>query len=132
MKRVFIVLASGLLLLAGSAVRAGDGGVPGTLQLAPAPAGAAPSCCAAAPCCAPKACESDCGGHSGRFLDWLCYKPARCHACCCHVSNCWPPLYNWFTDMCQGGGCGHGACGHAAPCAGGGCGHEAVEVVAPH
>jgi hypothetical protein len=55
-------------------------------------------------------------------MDWLCYKPVRCHECCCHVSTCWPPLQNWFLDMCQGGGCGHGGCGHAAPCTGG-CAH---------
>ncbi len=148
MKRVYVLLASALLLLAGSAVRADEHGTPGTLVISSAPATvqgcssgctaspgcASTPCCNAAPCSAAHACNQECGGREGRFLDWLCYKPANCHACGCHVSNCWPPLYTWFTDMCQGGGCGHGArgcpCGHAAPstagyasggCATGGC-----------
>jgi hypothetical protein len=123
MKRVCVVLASGLLLLAASAARAEENGVEGTLKLAPVPAEAKASCGAAGPCCAAHACDKGCGGHSGRILDWLCYKPARCHACCCHISNCYPPLYTWFLDMCPAGGCGHGGCGHTAPCATGGCAH---------
>jgi hypothetical protein len=138
MKRMGIVLASGLLLLAVSAVRAeGENGVPGTLHLspvpAPAPSGCAaasccsakPSCCVAKPsCCAASTCSKGCDGHAGRLWDWLCYKPARMHcACSCHVSDCWPPLHTWFLDMCQG--CGNGSCGHAAPCAGGACAHPA-------
>jgi hypothetical protein len=133
MKRLGVVLASGLLLLAVSAVRAeGDKGVPGTLILSPVPAAAAPSC-GAASCCAASGCAKGCEGHSGRFLDWLCYKPARTHcACACHISDCWPPLSNWFLDMCQGGGCGRGACGHAAPCAGGGCAKPACGAACAH
>jgi hypothetical protein len=124
MKHVCVVLAAGLLLLAASAVRAEEnGGVPGTLKLVPVPADAKPVGCASGSCCAAHACDKGCGGHEGHFLDWLCYKPARCHACCCHVSHCWPPLYTWFVDMCQDGGCVHGACGHATPCAAGGCAH---------
>ena len=145
MKRVCVLLASGLLLLAGSAVRAGDGGaVPGTLHLGPMPHGPAQTCsspsCAAPACCAPAACEEHCGGHCGCFRDWLLYKPVsgRC-ACCCQISNCWPPLHTWFLDMCQGcgNGCGHAAPAVAAPCAhgacgDGGCAHPARPLVFPH
>jgi hypothetical protein len=144
MKRAFTLLASGLLLLIGSSVWAGEeGGVPGTLNLTPVPAGKPPSCCAASSCCPAPACARHCEDHTGRFLDWLCYKPAKAScACQCHISNCWPPLYTYFLDMCQGGGCGHSACGHGAcshgtcgntaPCAGGGCGHPVREDVSPH
>jgi hypothetical protein len=133
MKRVCVVLASGLLFLAVSAVRAEEGnGTPGTLNLAPVPA--APACCAAAPCHAAPACAAGCDGHSNRVWNWLCYKPARVQcACSCHISNCNPPLYTYFLDMCQGGGCGHGACGHAAPCANGSCGaHRACDGACSH
>jgi hypothetical protein len=132
MKRVCVLLAGGLLLLAGSAVRAEEGGVPGTLQLPPAhvpPAACASPPCAAPACCAPAACGGHCG-HSGRVWEWLCYKPVsgRC-ACCCHISNCYPPLYTWFLDVCQGcgDGCGHGA----SACAHGACAHPVPVVLEP-
>jgi hypothetical protein len=132
MKRMVVVLASGLLLLVGSATRAEEGGDPATLPSSPLPAKAAPSCCATAPCCAAPACAAGCGGHFSHFCDWLCYKPAKSHcACACHISPCWPPLYTWFLDMCPAGGGGGGACGHAAACAGGGCARPTCEAGCP-
>ncbi|HKI34653.1 MAG TPA: hypothetical protein VKA46_22545 [Gemmataceae bacterium] len=114
MKSVSILLATGLLLLGGSAVWAGEaGGTVGTLQFAPVPA-APPGGGASA---GGEHCggHSDGGGHSGRFWDWLLYKPPSDHcAChCCVISNCIQPNYMWFLDMCQGG-CG-GGCSHGAP-----------------
>ena len=127
MKRVCLLLAAGVVLLGGSAVRAGEAVViPGTLNLAAPPP--------AEPGCAGLACGGSCHGRPSRScLDWLLYKPPTCHgACCCVVSTCWPPIYTHFLDMCQG--CGRGGCGHApaSPCAGGGCGAPApAPVVAP-
>jgi hypothetical protein len=128
MKRVCLLLAAGLVLLGGSAVRAGESvAIPGTLNLAPPPA--------AGPGCAGPFCGGHCHcRHSRSFCDWLLYKPPSCPcACRCVVSSCWPPLYSWFLDMCPGGGCGgcgHAGCGHAcsAPAtssADGGCGRPA-------
>jgi hypothetical protein len=123
MKRVCLLLAAGVLLLGGSAVRAGEPvPIPGTLNLAPSPAGSG---------CAGPFCGGQCHcRHSRSCIDWLLYKPPSCHgACCCVVSGCWPRTYTWFLDMCQGcrDNCGHGGCGHGcaaagAPCADGGCG----------
>ncbi len=115
MKRVGILLAAAVLATGGSALRAGEaGGVPGTLELAPV---AAPP---ASPCCAAPDCGGHAEGHSGRFCDWLLYKPPATHcACHCAISTCVPPLYLWFLDTCQGGACGHGRCGgHRGHCAG--------------
>jgi len=130
MKRVSLLLAAGLLLLGGSAVRAGEPvAIPGTLNLAPPPTGAAGSSGCAGPFSGG---QCHCR-HSRNLCDWLLYKPPTCHACCCVVSSCWPPLYTWFLDRCQGcgDGCGHGGCGRggatcAAPCADGGCGKPAL------
>lgn len=110
MKRVCILLAMGLLLPGGSAVRAEeDGGVPGTVTVAPVLA--AP----AEPGCAAPACAGHCGKHSGRLCDWLLYKPPSGRCACHHkVAPCTPPLYTFFLDMCAAGGCNHG-CAHAAP-----------------
>jgi hypothetical protein len=123
MKRVCLLLAAGVLLLGGSAVRAGEPvPIPGTLNLAPPhPADSG---------CAGPFCGGQCHcRHSRNLCDWLLYKPPSCHgACCCVVSSCYPPTYTWFLDMCQGcrDRCGHGGCGHACTgataCGDGGCG----------
>jgi hypothetical protein len=145
MKRVGLLLTAGLLLLGGSALRAGEPvAIPGTLNLAPAPAEPAKSCCTGPGCgshCAGPGCGSTCHcRHSRNLCDWLLYKPPSCHACCGVVSTCWPPTYTWFLDMCQGGcgscdrgGCGSSCSAHATPCAGGGCGKTApAPVVTTH
>jgi hypothetical protein len=122
MKRVGMLLAVGLFVLGGSAVRAaGEGG--GAPELLPAPAAtAAPAesgCgaagCAPAGCCAATACEGHGGGHFGHFRDWLMYHPPETRCPCHHgLTPCMPPLYTFFLDRCPGGGCG--GCGaHHAP-----------------
>jgi hypothetical protein len=129
MKRVCILLATGLLLLGGSAARAAadDGSAPAPLNLTAPPAApaepvgcAAPGC--AGPCGAASACEGHCGGHSGRFREWLMYRPpeTRCH-CRCPIAPCMPPLHTFFLDMCAHGGCCAGTPG--IPGCNGGCGH---------
>jgi hypothetical protein len=147
MKRVWMLLAAGLLLMGGSAVRAeekDEGGTPGTMNLAavhteekdegktPGTMNLAPVREAAAPtpartCCPAAACEKQGCGHQRSFGDWLCYKPVKSHcACHCNISPCFPPLHMWFLDMCQGGGCG-ASCSKQhltvtkPACAGGGC-----------
>jgi len=110
MKRIAILLATGLMLVGGSVVRAEEeqGIKPESLHQAPDPVAAAePSC--AAPCC-----TAGCAKHSGRLCDWLLYRPMRSHcACCCVVSPCTPPVYTWFLDHCQAAGC-RGGCGYTA------------------
>jgi hypothetical protein len=116
MKHVGILLAAGVLFVAGSAARAENGGgAPGTLQPVPVVAAPASSCCKAAACA-----QGHHEGHRGRFCDWLLYKPPHT-ACACHCAptSCYPPLYTWFLDMCHGG-CGGAGCGHAACAAAGG------------
>ena len=109
MKRIAILLATGLLVGSGSMARADDEEIkPVALHLAPAATCAVESHCDAARC------GSQCSKHSGRCLDWLFYRPPSCHcACTCVVSPCTPPVYMWFLDYCQGAGCA-GGCGHAA------------------
>jgi hypothetical protein len=134
MKRVSILLATGLFLVGGLAGRAAaDEGVSGTIHLAPAPSASV------GPCCGPSGCGGDCGqhcaascdAHCGKFLDWLLYKPPATHCACHHaVAPCFQEPYVYFLDMCAArgpGGCGghgcRGDCGHAveAPCGGGCC-----------
>jgi hypothetical protein len=103
----------------------------------PAAAAPTPETCAPAPCvscfqtcvksgrkCKPARCND---GICHRLKEWFCYRPLErpgiC-GCCqkgngCHV----PPLYYYFLDRCDGGGCS-GCAMPAAPtgcCAGGAC-----------
>jgi hypothetical protein len=135
MKRVCILLAMGLGLLSGSAVRAGDkGGVVGTLQIGPPPVTPVPAPEDAAGCCEAPGCGKY-DDHWGHLWSWLCYKPPSCHCgChCCVISDCIQPNYMFFLDMCPHHDCcqerpptpcNNGRCGmgHSSPCADGGCG----------
>lgn len=98
-----------------------------------APACGADQCCApacAATCSGPRGvlnrrhqrdcCEDACGkSHIQKFMEWLCYRPGRCHACKSHAPCCTPPLYTFFT-CCEGEGCGacrsYSACSSCSSC----------------
>jgi hypothetical protein len=79
---------------AGPAYNAGGGG------------GCGNCCGSAAGCCN--------GGHSGKLLAWLTYRPHRtrcgeCNTCC---GGCLPPLYLYFLGSCQEHNCASCGCGH--------------------
>jgi hypothetical protein len=66
-----------------------------------------PAPCGTAPC---QQCTSPCGGGAAsRIWAWLTFRASTCHPSLCGcLPTCvpyTPPLYTFFLDRCQGGGC---------------------------